>query len=341
MPRHATRSRHPDDPHRPRHLPAGVTARPIQSSNRPLGAGLVVLAAICFGTLGPVTRFADDAGVGSLALVAWRAGLGATAMLLLLLALRGLVGRRPRAMRDVPPRERAFVVAGGVANLVLNLAMFTAFLRIEIGLSLLVFYCYPAVVAAASVLWFGDRLDGLRWSALGLSIVGLGLTLAGAGGLGELDALGIGLSFLAAFTQAFYVLAARHAFAGIPPIEAAATTMSLAGVGYVLIALVTGQLAGLAAPLASAAALLPVLAAGLIGAAIPTLCFITGIRLLGAPRAAILATLEPVVGVALAAWLLNEQPAPIQLVGGLLILVAAVLLQLGGRSASEHEAVAG
>jgi drug/metabolite transporter (DMT)-like permease len=339
MPRHATGSAHPDEAIASPPA-AGVTARRVEPSGGLLGAGLITLAAICFGTLGPLTRFADDAGVGSLALVAWRAGIGASAMLFLLLVLRGVAARRPVSLRDVSPRERAFVVAGGLANLVLNLAMFTAFVRIEIGLSLLVFYCYPAAVAVASVLWFGDRLDALRWSALGLSIVGLVLTLAGAGGVGELDALGIGLSFLAAFTQAFYVLAARHAFAGIPPIEAAATTMGLAGAGYLLIAVVTGQVVGLAAPLASGAALLPVLAAGLVGAAIPTLCFITGIRLLGAPRAAILATLEPVVGVALAAWLLGEQPQPIQLLGGLLILVAAVLLQLGGRTASEHEAVA-
>jgi len=115
--------------------------------------------------------------------------------------------------------------------------------------------------------------------------------------------------------------------------------MGGAGVGYVVIALVIGQLGDLGAPLVSTDALLPVLMVGIVGAAIPTLCFITGIRLLGAPRAAILSTLEPVVGVALAAWLLNEQPVPVQLVGGALILVAAVLLQLGGRTASEHEAV--
>ena len=40
---------------------------------------------------------------------------------------------------------------------------------------------------------------------------------------------------------------------------------------------------------------------------------------------------EPVVGVALAAWLLGEALAPIQLVGAAAILAAAVLLQ---RSAS-------
>lgn len=306
-----------------------------------LGAGLVTLAAVCFATLGPITRFADDAGVGSLALVAWRAAIGASAMLLLLLALRGTAGRRPLSVREVPPRDRWFIGAASMANLFLNLAMFIAFVRIEIGLALLVFYSYPAFVAVASVIWFAERLDALRWSALLVSMLGLVLTLTGSGDLGDLDALGIGLAFLAAFTQAFYVLSARHGFARIPPVEAAAVTMGGAALGYLVIALATGQLVALGAPLARGEAIVPVLLAGLIGASIPTLCFITGIRLLGAPRAAILATLEPVIGVALAAWLLGEQPELLQLVGGALILGAAVLLQVGGTTAADHEAVAG
>ena len=317
-----------------------MTVRAGVGSNGLLGAGLVTLAAVCFGTLGPVTRFADDAGVGSLAIVAWRAGIGATAMILLLLALRGAAGRQPLSLRGLPSGDRWFIGAASMANLVLNLAMFIAFVRIEIGLALLVFYSYPAFVAVASVLWFGDRLDDVRWSALGLSMFGLVLTLSGSGELGDLDAVGIGLSFLAALAQAFYVLAARHGFARVPPVESAAITMGGAALGYVVIALVIGGFGDLGAPLVSGDALVPVLLAGLIGAAIPTLCFITGIRLLGAPRAAILSTLEPVIGVALAAWLLNEQPGLLQLAGGALILVAAILLQIGGRTASEHEAVA-
>jgi drug/metabolite transporter (DMT)-like permease len=316
-----------------------VTSRRSEPTGGALGAGLIVLAAVCFGTLGPITRFADEAGVGSLALVAWRAGIGATATLLLLGGLAAL-GRRPQRPRDIPARQRWFLFAGAGANLVLNLAMFIAFVRVEIGLALLLFYLFPAFVAVASVLWFNERLDALRWAALGVSMLGLALTLAGAGGLGELDPVGIGLSVLAAFAQAFYVLAARHGFPDVQPIEAATSTMGLAAIGYVVIALVTGQVAALGAPLESSDAMTAVLLAGLIGAAIPTLCFITGIRLLGAPRAAILATLEPVVGVALAAWLLNEQPSPLQLFGGALILAAAVLLQVRGRGAAEHEAVA-
>ena len=53
--------------------------------------------------------------------------------------------------------------------------------------------------------WFGERLDGVRWGALGISMIGLVLTLAGAGELGSLDLLGIGLSIMAGGAQAFVV----------------------------------------------------------------------------------------------------------------------------------------
>ena len=102
----------------------------------------------------------------------------------------------------------------------------------------------------------------------------------------------------------------------------------------------TRQGPAFAQPLASLDTFWPVLLAGTLGAGIPTVAFILGIRLLGASRGAILATLEPVVGVALAALLLGEHPGPLQLIGGALIIVAGVLLQLGS-GAADHEAVAG
>ena len=59
------------------------------------GAGLIVLAAACFGTLGPLSRFAFEAGVGSLVLVTWRAGLGAACMLLFLVLRHATGSARP------------------------------------------------------------------------------------------------------------------------------------------------------------------------------------------------------------------------------------------------------
>jgi drug/metabolite transporter (DMT)-like permease len=246
---------------------------------------------------------------------------------------------RPKSLRQIPVRDRWFMLAAAVANTALNLAAFIAFERITIALTLLVFYLYPAGVAVVSTVWFGERLGRLRWSALGLSLIGMALVMAGAESLGELDLLGIGLAFLAAVAQVFYVLAARHGFAHVPGPQAAALTMGGAATLYVLIALVIGTLGSLGQPLAGAAALTPVVLAGVVGAGVPTLAFIIGIRRLGPSQAAILATLEPVVGVGLAAWLLAETPTALQLGGGLLILVAAVILQLRRGPRAEHEAV--
>lgn len=306
-----------------------------------IGAGLMVLAATCFATLGPLSRFAGDAGVEALTIVTWRAGIGAV-VVTAIIALRFFVtGVRPASLRAIPRRDRWFMVAAAAANLLLNLAAFMAFERIEIALTLLVFYLYPAGVAIVSTTWFGERLDAVRWAALGLSLVGSALVVAGAGDLGDVDLVGVGLALAAAVMQAFYVLAARHGFARVPGPQAAALTMGGAFVGYLFLAAPLGALGAMAQPLAGTDALWPVVTAGVVGAGIPTFAFVLGIRRLGPSRAAILATLEPVVGVALAAWLLAELPTPVQIVGGVAILAAAILLQLRRQGpVSEHEAVA-
>jgi len=308
-----------------------------------VGAGLVLAAASFFATLGPLAAFAAREGVSSLALVTWRAGLGALCVVLALGTWRAL-GHSVSMVRlqTLPARDRWSMAGAAVANTILNLSVFVAFTRIGITLSLLIFYLYPAFVALASVAWFGDRLDGLRWSALAMSMVGVVLVVAGAGQIGELDVVGIGLALLGALGQTFYVMAARHGFARVPGAQAAFLTMAGAAAIYVILAVLFAQVSTLLQPLDSPAAFWPVLLAGVIGAGAPTFLYITGIRRLGAPRAAILSTFEPVVGVALATVLVGERPGPLQLAGGVLIVAAAITLQLRPHAElAEHEAVAG
>ena len=309
------------------------------------GAGLVALAAACFGTLGPLSRFAGDAGVDSLILVTWRAAIGALVVTTFIALSWWLRGVRPTSLRTLPARDRRFMVAAAVANMILNLAAFIAFGRITIAMTLLVFYLYPAGVAVVSTLFFGERIGRWGWAALAVSLVGMALVVAGAGSLGAIDPVGIGLAFLAGMAQVFYVLAARHGFAHVPAPQAAVLTMAGASTLYVLVLAVGSvvgitSLADLGQPLAGSEAIVPVLLAGIIGAGVPTLAFVTGIRRLGPSQAAIIATLEPVIGVGLAAWLLNERPAPIQIVGGALILAAAAGLQLRPGPTADHEAIA-
>jgi drug/metabolite transporter (DMT)-like permease len=305
-----------------------------------LGALLIVVSASAFGTLGPVIRYADQAGTTSLALATWRAGLGAL-LVTVVLGILAARGSRPwRPWGAIPRRDRLFLLLAAPINAALNLAMFVAFLRIGVALALLIFYVYPAYVAIASVIWFGERLDRLRWLALGMSLAGVVLVVAGAGNLGTLDALGIGLAIAAGLGQTFWALAAHHGFRQVPGMQAGAITMAGATVVYLVAASAIGQLGDITQPLTRFAALWPVLVAGLIGAGLPTICFIAGIRLLGASRATILSTLEPVVGVGLAALLFGTLPTALQVAGGALIIAAGIVLQLRpSGEIVEHEAV--
>ncbi|HLA65840.1 MAG TPA: hypothetical protein VK600_04575, partial [Candidatus Saccharimonadales bacterium] len=95
-----------------------------RASSELVGAGLIIVAAVSFGTLGPLSRYADEAGVSSLTLVTWRAALGAACMLAFL-AWRTLSGHHPiRPWRTVPARDRWFVSIAAVTNAALNLAIF-------------------------------------------------------------------------------------------------------------------------------------------------------------------------------------------------------------------------
>src|SRR5439155_570467 len=96
--------------------------------DRPLlvGSLIVVLAASGFGILGPLARFAYDAGLDPLTFVAWRAIFG----LLLIVAIVAVrVGRGTRLVNPfaLPVADRVGIVAVGLAGLGLNVAMFFAF----------------------------------------------------------------------------------------------------------------------------------------------------------------------------------------------------------------------
>jgi drug/metabolite transporter, DME family len=298
------------------------------------GFAIVIGSAALFGMLGPLSRFAYDAGMEPPAFVAWRAMIG-------FLGLGAYVGWRVRrgATRLVrfgamPVRARGAMLAAAAAGTILNLCMFIAFDRITIALALLGFYTYPALVAVANVALGRERLDGSRVLALGLAITGMVLVVASqldpAAGI-RLDVIGIALALGAAVSQTIFVILARDGYPEVPTEQAMTTVLLASGIGAVAVALIAGGVASLAQPLANPA-VLPLLAfTGIAAAAIPSFGFLTGIRLIGGTRAGILMLLEPVVGVALAAWLLSEALAPIQIVGAAAVLGAALLLQRSSR----------
>jgi DME family drug/metabolite transporter len=295
---------------------------------RVLGTLAIVVAATCFGTLGPLTRLAYAAGMTPLGFATWRAFFGA----ILLTIVLGVLAKHGRALvrlRDVPRRTIGALSVAAASGIFLNIAVFIAFGRITVALALLAFYTYPAMVAVVAIAIERRRPDRLELVALGLALGGMILVVAGqiepGAGL-VVDGIGLGLALLAAVAQTVYVTTSRG-YAAIPTEQAAPILLWVAALAFVAIAGLSGSLDSVVEPFRSPAAWPYLLVAGLLGAGLPSLLFLVAIRLIGPVRTGILAMLEPVVGSVLAAVILGETLGPIQLVGGILVIAAGAILQ--------------
>jgi drug/metabolite transporter (DMT)-like permease len=303
------------------------------------GVAIVVTAAALFGMLGPLSRFAYDAGMEPLGFVAWRAAIGFAATLAFVGWRVVRRGERVVRARDLSRGARLSLAIAAFMGFTLNLAVFIAFDRITVALALLGFYTYPVLVAAANVALGREPLDRPRLVALVLAVGGMIAVVAAqldpVAGV-RFDAIGFGLALGAACSQAVFVVLSRSGYGTVPADQAMAVVLAVTVICSIGLALAMGAGEALAFPIHQPS-VLPLLAfTGLFAAAIPSILFLTGIRLVGGTGAGILMLFEPVVGVALAAWLLSERLTPVQVAGGLAILAAAVILQrsapTGGRA---------
>ena len=307
------------------------------------GFGIVILAASLFGTLGPLSRFAYDAGMEPLAFVGWRAliGLIAVAVFVAWRVRRG--NERLVRWSSLPARERLLLGVAATTGFTLNFAMFIAFDLVTVALALLAFYTFPAMVAVAAVALGREPLKRPTVVALGLALAGMVAVVAGqldpSAGI-EFNWLGVALALGAAVSQAVFVTISRDGYRSVPT-DQAMTVILMTTVGCaLLIAIASGSAATLVYPLVEPSVLPLVLFTGLFAAAIPSLAFLTGIRLIGGLRAGILMLMEPVVGVLLAALLLDERLQPIQVLGGAAVLAAAIILQRSAGDEPEIEPAA-
>jgi drug/metabolite transporter (DMT)-like permease len=301
---------------------AAVRDRPLL-----LGSLIVVAAASGFGILGPLARFGYDAGLDPVSFVGWRA-IFAVVVIAAVIAVRSRRGHPFHNPWRLPVRDRAAILVVGLSGLALNIAMFFAFGVTSIAVALLAFYTYPAIVAAVAAVLGHERLDTTRLAALGLALLGMVLVVGG-GLLSEADVtvqpLGVVLGLAAAGGQTVFVTVSRSSFRSLPPEQAMGWIVLVTAIGCSVLSLLTGGRFGVVFERADAFALAVI--AGTIGAGIPSVLFLVGIRAIGGTRAGILMLFEPLVGVTLAALLLREAVTPVQALGGAAILAAALLVQ--------------
>ena len=286
--------------------------------------GLVFGAAAALGTLGVISTLAYREGMSAPVFTALRAALGA-----LILGILVLARWQPRvALRGLAARERRMLSIAIVANGAMNLLLFAAFSVMAVAIVMTLFYTYPVLVMVAMAAMGLERITPLRLGALGLAMAGLVLVVGSqVGPEAHVTLAGVGLALAAAVCQAAYLVVSRDGYTSVPAVQAT----SLILLGGMLIsgtaALLTGGFSSVAGWATEPIVWVAVLLAGTVGAAIPKVLVLMGVRRIGGTRTAMVMLAEPVVAVVAAALVLGQPVTVAEVVGGGAILLAAALVQ--------------
>lgn len=310
-------------------VPGVVLDRP----GRPaVGYLLYLAAASLFAINGTVSKSILLAGVPAERLSQLRVTL-AFLVLLIVVALT-----RPRALR-LRRSEIGPLLAYGILGVAMTQWLyFVAIEKLPVGVALLIEFTAPIMVALWARFGRHEHVRRTVWLALALALVGLGMVAQVWEGF-TLDAIGVLAGFGAAAALAlYYVLGERQVSAGDDPRDPVSLTMWGFGAAALFWAIAApwwtfpwATMSGAGAPLGADGPGVSLWALAtwmvVLGTVVPFWLVVESLRHLSASQASVVGMAEPVLA-SLIAWVaLGEVLAPVQLVGGAVVLAGIVLAE--------------
>jgi drug/metabolite transporter (DMT)-like permease len=298
----------------------------VPRSTRVVGLWLAVLSAASFGLSGALASGLMDAGWSAGGAVVVRVGLAAVVLSVPAWAVLDSRLGLLRANAAVVAAYGVFAVGGA------QFAYFNAVRHMDVGVALLIEYTAPVTVVCWMWLRHGQRPGRITLVGAVLAAAGLVLVLDLLSGA-DLSTIGVVWALVAMVGAAVYfVLSAGES--ELHPLVLAAAGLWLATIGL-LVAGVVGVVpvemstADVSYGDTSVPFWLPVLALGVVTAAIAYVSGIAASRRLGPRLASFVALLEVLSGLVFAWLLLDQVPALVQVAGGVLVLVGIIVVKLG------------
>ncbi len=280
-----------------------------------LGTFLVLVSAVSFGLMPIFARFAYLAGVGVGELLFLRFTFASVIMAIFL----GLTGKFVRPSG----RQILFLLAlGGIAYFLQATLYFTSLTLLPVPLVALILYSYPAFVVAGSISLGWETLSRRTQASLILALIGV-ILVANAGV--SFKVIGVVMALGAAVTYSIYILASSRALKGLSGEAAILYVMIGAAASFALSNLFAGNFQTALQP----RAWIWIILITLVCTCIAATTFFMGLRLVGPSRSSILSVMEPLTSIIVASLLFGELLNLQQLIGGLFIIGAVIVIAAG------------
>lgn len=185
-------------------------------------------------------------------------------------------------------------------------------------------YTSPVWVTLLSMIFFKEKMSRGKWFALGMALAGCVLVSGVTNGAGEVSGLGILLGLGSGIGYGLYSIFGQFALnKGYHPMTVSAYTFLFACVGVLPFVSVSSIISKFAQ---DPALCVPALCMALFTTAMSFSLYTLGLRYMEPGRAAVLATLEPIVTTLVGTFYYKEPLTAVMGVGIGLVLVASVLI---------------
>ena len=283
--------------------------------NAQKGLFAILIAAAGYSTASIFGKLAFSEGLDTYTILTVRYSLAALAMWGYLIITH--------QHQPVAKKERAGIfLAALLGNILIPILYFQGLARLPISLFAILSYTYPAFVILISWAFLSEKLGNHQWTALIFTLAGCGIMFWSRNI--HYDPLGIVLALGASFSYSLYILGIARYLKAMNPARAMTYTISTAAAAFLLVGFLTGQLQ---LPSPAAWRILSLMA--LFSTAAASIAFFTGIQMIGASRAALISTVEPVFTIILALLIFQEIISAQQAVGAGMVILALLILHAG------------
>jgi Predicted permease, DMT superfamily len=291
------------------------------------GILITLLAAASFGAIAPIAKFIYQYEITPNFMLALR-------FLIASLFLWGYIFINRKRINYKVEKEQMIImlIIGALVYFLTTIFYFNAIKFIPVSLHVMIFYSYPFMVNIFSFLVLKEKISKNQSIAMIIAFAGLLLTVSiNSSGL---SIIGITLSLLAAvFNGSYILLLGTIKINRIDSVVTAAYTNLFSSISFFIYCGTKGEIY-VDMPLSGWIAIVFI---AIVSTAIAIISLSKGIRMIGASKASIISTFEPLEGVILSFIFLGESMNIRQMIGIVLILLAIIMINSSDKKMVKKE----
>lgn len=282
-----------------------------------MGTFLVILAGVSWGVISIFIHALDGAGLDSFDIMTVRTW-GSALILLVYLAITDR-NKLKIALKDL----WMFIGTGLLSLTFFSYCYFTSIVESGTAVAVVLLYTSPAFVMIMSFIFFKEKINATKGIALVMTMVGCALVAGIAGGAAGLSMRGLLLGLGAGFGYALYSIFAGFALKKYSSLTITFYTFLLSG-----IALLTIRNPYTIVNRVDISLWPYMLGLVVIATVLPYITYTVGMSRMEIGKAAVLVTVEPLVGALIGVFVWGEAMSPMKLLGIVLILASVVISNL-------------